>query len=109
ASDAGYRVVGEGFIAGRTFSRNVILRNNKCDQWGQWGMLTGFCDDMVIENNICSHSAQQHGIYFSNSGDRPNIRGNTVFANHASGIQLNADINTGNKNISGVDGITTDA
>src|SRR3954464_209259 len=56
-SRAGIRVVGEGFNDGGTFSKNVIVRNNKCDQWGQWGMLTGFCDDMVIENNVCSRSA----------------------------------------------------
>jgi len=47
--------------------------------------------DLVIEGNETSHSAIEHGIYVSNSGDRPIVRANRVHDNHASGIQLNAD------------------
>src|SRR5262245_13929263 len=45
-SRAGIRVVGDGDDEG-IFSTGVIVRNNKADRWGQWGMLTGFCDDIL--------------------------------------------------------------
>jgi leucyl-tRNA synthetase len=45
-----------------------------CDQCGTWGLFTGFVDDLLIEDNEASRSAQQHGIYVSNSGDRPVVR-----------------------------------
>src|SRR5690606_25975720 len=50
---------------------HVTIRDNRLDQNGRWGILTGFCDDLVIENNVTSRSAVEHGIYVSNSGDRP--------------------------------------
>lgn len=108
-SRTGIRIVGDGFNNANAFSHNVIIQNNNIDNWGVWGILTGFTDDIVIQNNTCSHAAQQHGIYFSNSGDRPIIRNNICFGNADCGIQLNADIHTGNTSLPGVDGITTGA
>jgi parallel beta-helix repeat protein len=108
-SEAGIRVVGDGFDNANAFSQGVVLRNNKCDQWGVWGIFTGFTNDILIENNECSRSAQQHGIYFSNSADRPVIRGNRVWGNAAAGIHMNGDIDTGNTTLPGVDGIVTGA
>jgi parallel beta-helix repeat protein len=81
----------------------VTLRNNCADGNGKWGVLTGFVDDLDIESNLMSNSVQQHGIYVSNSGDRPVIKNNIVFGNHDSGIQLNADASQGG------DGIITGA
>jgi hypothetical protein len=51
----------------------------------------------------------EHGIYVSNSGDRPIVRYNHVFNNRANGIHLNGDIDTGNTDLPGVDGIITGA
>ncbi|MEO8428905.1 MAG: right-handed parallel beta-helix repeat-containing protein, partial [Verrucomicrobiota bacterium] len=68
-----------------------------------WGIFTDFSDDLLLENNECFGSVDQHGIYVSNSGDRPVVRGNRVHHNHASGIQLNADASQGG------DGIITGA
>ena len=68
-----------------------------------WGILTGFVDDLDIEDNATTGSIVQHGIYVSNSGDRPIVRNNLVVGNHDSGIQINADINQGG------DGIITGA
>jgi hypothetical protein len=107
-SRAGIRVVGDGDDEG-IFSTGVIVRNNKADRWGQWGMLTGFCDDILIENNEFSRSAEQHGLYFSNSGDRPIIRNNVLWGNAGCGIHMNADIETGNTDLPKVDGIITGA
>jgi Periplasmic copper-binding protein (NosD) len=84
-------------------NEQVIIRNNAADLCGVWGILTGFSEDILIENNECSRSIDEHGIYFSNSADNPVIRGNICWGNNACGIQLNADINLGG------DGITTNA
>jgi parallel beta-helix repeat protein len=73
----------------------VIIRNNSMDQNGRWGILTGFSDDLLIENNVCSRSVAEHGIYVGNSGDRPVIRGNTCWGNNANGIHMNGDLSAG--------------
>lgn len=80
-------------------NEGVIIRNNKCDQNGVWGILTGFSDDIVIENNECSRSVQQHGIYFSNSSDNPIIRNNICWGNSDCGIHMNGDISLGGDGI----------
>jgi len=79
--------------------RNCVFGNNTT-----WGLFTGFSDDLLIENNECFGSTNEHGIYVSNSGDRPVLRGNRCFNNGGAGIQLNADVN-----IQPGDGIITGA
>jgi parallel beta-helix repeat protein len=79
--------------------RNCVFGNN-----ATWGLFTGFSDDLLIENNECFGSVTQHGIYVSNSGDRPTLRGNRCHDNFGGGIQLNADVN-----IQPGDGIITGA
>ena len=39
----------------------------------------------------------EHGIYVSNSGDRPVIRGNHLHDNHANGIHMNGDAEPGRR------------
>ncbi|MEX2141677.1 MAG: right-handed parallel beta-helix repeat-containing protein [Pirellulales bacterium] len=73
----------------------VILRNNHCDQNGRWGILTGFSENIRIENNECSRSGEEHGIYVSNSADNPTVRGNVVWGNFANGIHMNGDVFSG--------------
>jgi parallel beta-helix repeat protein len=93
----------EGFVVeGRTragiravLCEHVTLRGNRLDDNGRWGIFTGFCDDLLIEGNVASNSRDEHGIYVSNSGDRPIIRGNRIFGNHANGIHLNGDLSQG--------------
>jgi len=67
-----------------------ILNCNSFDNF-RWGIFTGYAEDILIEGNTCSGSSDEHGIYVSNSADRPIIRGNIVFDNASSGIQINAD------------------
>jgi hypothetical protein len=102
---AGIRVVGDGFDEANAFSHHVTLRNNTVTGWGRWGILTGFSDDLLIENNRLSGSVDEHGLYVSNSGDRPVIRGNFIFNNKANGIHLNGDIETGDTSLPDVDGV----
>ena len=77
----------------------VEILDNVLDQNGRWGVLTGFCDDLLIAGNQASRSAIEHGIYVSNSGDRPVIRGNHIFDNNANGIHMNGDASLGGDGI----------
>ena len=96
-------MVVEGFtIAGRgragiraVLCEHVTLRHNRLDANQKWGILTGFCDDLLIEDNECSRSVVEHGIYVSNSGDRPTIRRNLIWGNNANGIHMNGDASLG--------------
>ncbi len=78
---------------------HVTLRGNRADQNGRWGIFTGFCDDLLIEDNECSRSVAEHGIYVSNSGDRPVIRRNRLWGNYANGVHMNGDISQGGDGI----------
>jgi parallel beta-helix repeat protein len=96
----GFNVVGMPRTGIRVVTdHDVILRNNDLDQNGSWGILTGFSDDILIENNIASRSVAQHGIYVSNSGDRPIIRDNIIWGNHDAGIHMNGDASMGGDGI----------
>lgn len=93
----------DGFVVnGRTrtgirtaVSDHVTIRNCRCGDNGKWGILTGFVDDVLIENNETYGSIDEHGIYVSNSGDRPVIRGNHSHDNRANGIHMNGDESLG--------------
>ena len=96
-------VVIDGFIVdGRTragirvaVSQFVTVENCHAGNNGRWGIFSGFADDLTIENNEAHHSQAEHGIYVSNSGDRPVIRRNVVHDNHANGIHMNGDLGQG--------------
>lgn len=100
-------VVIEGFVVvGRTRTGiraavcdHVTIRRNRCDMNGRWGVLTGFCDDLLIEDNETSRSGAEHGIYVGNSGDRPHIRANRIWGNNANGIHMNGDASLGGDGI----------
>ena len=70
--------------------RNVTAAGNQ-----RWGIFTGFVDDLLIENNKTSGSVLEHGIYVSNSGDRPILRSNESWGNHGAGIHMNGDESQG--------------
>jgi Right handed beta helix region len=93
-------------------STHIQVRNGVFGPNWHWGVFAGFVDDMVIEHNEAFGSLTEHGIYFSNSGDRVTIRNNWVHDNIACGIQINADYTCkpGPGEYAGpVDGITTQA
>jgi len=72
-------------------SQFVTVRNCHTGHNGHWGIFSGHAYDFTIENNEAHDSVIEHGIYVSNSGDRPIIRGNVVHDNHANGIHMNGD------------------
>jgi hypothetical protein len=80
-------------------NNHVTIRGNTGDLNGRWGILTGFSDDLLIENNTMTRSQAEHGIYVGNSGDRPVIRHNVVWGNNANGIHMNGDLSQGGDGI----------
>lgn len=96
----GFRVEGTTRAGIRAvLCEHVTIRNNESVDNFRWGILTGFCDDLLIEHNTTSGSVDEHGIYVSNSGDRPVIRNNTIFGNNANGIHMNGDVSLGGDGI----------
>lgn len=77
----------------------ITIKNNYCHNNQRWGIFTGFTDDITVENNTCSYSVEEHGIYVSNSSDRPVIRDNHCFNNYVCGIHMNGDISMGGDGI----------
>lgn len=73
----------------------VTIRNVHAYDNGRWGIFTGHVNDLLIENNETSGSILEHGIYVSNSGDRPIIRDNLTWGNHGAGIHMNGDLSLG--------------
>jgi parallel beta-helix repeat protein len=69
----------------------VSVRGCRLVHNGTWGIFTDYSNHSLLEDNECSYSGEEHGIYVSNSSDFPVIRGNRVHHNAASGIQINAD------------------
>jgi len=83
-------------------AEHITIKNNACLNNSR-GILTGFVEYVVIENNLCAYSWDEHGIYHSNSGDHPIIRYNTCHDNNGCGIHMNGDSSMGG------DGLITDA
>ncbi len=79
------------------------VRNCSCDSNAERGIFTGFTDDILIEHNVCTNSVDEHGIYVSNSSDRPIVRFNTCYGNNNTGLHFNGDLSAGG------DGIISDA
>ncbi len=82
-----------------THSSGTRIQHINADGNGIWGIYTSFCDDIRIEDNSCSGSIKEHGIYVSNSADRPVIRGNTSRGNRQCGIHINGDASQGGDGI----------
>lgn len=71
---------------------HITVRNNRADANARWGVFSSFCDDFVVEGNELSRSVSEHGVYASNSADRPVIRNNTIWGNGVCGVHLNGDL-----------------
>lgn len=81
-------------------SHHLTVRNCTFADNGIEGIITGFCNDVLLENNECYGNGRGyadypphkgHGIYVSCSGDRPVIRNNRCHDNGGCGIQVNAN------------------
>lgn len=100
----GFKVQGMPRAGIRTVvNHHVIIKGNTALYNGKWGIFSGFSEDLTIYSNFTAYSQQEHGIYVSNSADRPVISFNYSFGNRGAGIQINADASAGG------DGIITGA
>jgi len=81
-------------------ANHVTVRDCFCHHNRKWGIFTGFAEYFTAEDNECSYSTDEHGIYHSNSGDHAVIRFNYCHHNRSSGIQINADPSMGGDGIS---------
>lgn len=91
---AGIRVSGSDYVS----IKHVKSHNN-----GHWGIFTDFSNHILVENCDCYGSKYEHGIYISNSGDYPVIRGNKIHGNVNCGLHMNGDASMGG------DGVITGA
>ena len=80
-------------------SNHVTIRDNVFANNQRWGLFTDFSDDLLIEGNESFGATIEHGIYVSNSGDRPVVRGNVIHDNHANGLHMNGDASMGGDGI----------
>ena len=96
-------MTGNGNGVRLVLSDNCIVRNCVCSNNAERGIFTGFTDDIVIEYNTCYNAIDEHGIYVSNSSDRPIVRFNHCYGNNNIGIHFNGDLSAGE------DGIIHDA
>jgi parallel beta-helix repeat protein len=81
-----------GINVGRT--EHVTVQNCRVHDCGLTGIFTAFSDHVTIQFNE-SYDNDEHGIYHSNSGDYPVIRGNRSHHNAGCGIHMNGDRNMG--------------
>jgi parallel beta-helix repeat protein len=73
---------------------HITVRNCYVHNSAVTGIFTAFSNFPLIENNQ-SASNGEHGVYHSNSGDNPTIRGNNLHHNANAGIHMNGDITQG--------------
>src|SRR4029078_3394576 len=77
----------------------VTIRDNVFANNQRWGLFTDFSDDLLIEGNESCGATSEHGMYVSDSGDRPVVRGNVIHDNHANGLHMNGDASMGGDGI----------
>jgi len=73
------------------YGTHVTVRHGRFGDNGRWGIFSSFSDDVVAEHNEIYRSRKEHGIYLSNSGDRPVIRFNVLHDNDGCGVHVNGD------------------
>ncbi len=74
---------------------NITIEWNKLIKNNYWGIFTGFCSNLIINNNLTAQSVKQHGIYVSNTSTNIAVHDNISHSNNAAGIHVNGDKNMG--------------
>ncbi len=69
----------------------ITVQNSHAHNNTSTGIFTAFSNHPVLQNNESNNNGE-HGIYHSNSGDYPAIRGNNLHHNFAAGIHMNGDV-----------------
>jgi hypothetical protein len=74
---------------------DIVIEWNKLVKNNMWGIFSGFCSNLTINNNLATESVKQHGIYVSNTSENIKVHDNITHSNNAAGIQLNGDKSMG--------------
>src|SRR6266496_4183335 len=77
-------------ITDRITVRNCYVHDSSPTSTGT-GIFLAFSYHPTIENNESSNNTE-HGVYQSNSGDYPTIRGNKLHHNGGAGLHMNGDV-----------------
>ncbi len=93
AEGAGVFVSGY-FSATGQFSHHIIVDDIYSHDNGVWGLHTTATSYVLVQDSIFTNSGEEHGAYFSGSGDHMLIRRNVFQNNAASGVQVNPDPQT---------------
>lgn len=89
-------------------SHHVSIEHNWISNNGVWGIFTNHSNATTVRGNRILGPAEQHGVYFSNSGDGGQIAENFIADFEACGIQLNGDLSMGGSDGVAGDGIIED-
>ncbi|AKT36587.1 right-handed parallel beta-helix repeat-containing protein [Chondromyces crocatus] len=78
---------------GRTskLAHHVVVLDNFSHHHRKWGLHGTDTHSVLLQGNLFSHSAEEHGAYASDGSDNWVVRRNVFFANHAGGFQANLD------------------
>jgi parallel beta-helix repeat protein len=70
----------------------VTVRSSTFANNQTWGLFTDFSNYTTVEDSESYGTAEQHGIYISNSSDHPTIQHNRLHDNANCGLHMNGDI-----------------
>jgi hypothetical protein len=88
--NAGIFISGD-FVSTSKLTHHIALIGNFSHNHKKWGMHTVDSHTVLIQDNLFSGSAMEHGAYISDGSDNYVIRRNVFFDNNASGLQCNVD------------------
>jgi hypothetical protein len=73
-------------------TRDVTVQNCDVHHNAETGIFTAFSDFVTVQGNESGFNGE-HGVYISNSGDFPVVRGNLLHDNFVAGVHMNGDRN----------------
>lgn len=71
---------------------NIVVRQNKIHDIGNYGIMSYFTTNVTIEENVIERSTFEHGIYISGDATNVRIAGNAIRDTHINGIHVNGVI-----------------
>lgn len=88
--NAGILINGD-FVKTSRLAHHIAVVGNFSHDHKKWGLHSVDSHTVLIEDNLFSGSAMEHGVYASDGSDNYVIRRNVFFENSASGLQCNVD------------------
>ena len=76
-------------------SQDITVRNGTFSDAKTWGIFCDHSRDVLLENNHVFGSKLEHGIYISDSSQRPTVRYNHLHDNAGCGLHMNGDLTNG--------------